>query len=345
MIEIIIPAADARQRVDKYIVRLLPGAGKSLIYKQIRKKNITLNSKKMTGSEILSDGDKLQFFFSDETFNKFKNTEAVADDAEYLITVAKKAYDTIKNVEVIYEDDNIICINKPVNTLSQRADDNELSLNEWLLGYLISTGNISSESIKTFKPSVLNRLDRNTTGMVIGSKTFLGANVISELLRDRTVNKYYLTVVKGRFLNDGIYQAYHYKDDASNKVTIADSVDKLPDSPKVSSIKTGIRLVKKLSDNMYGDLSVLEIDLITGKSHQIRAHLAHLGYPVLGDIKYGDKKLNERLRKNGISTQMLHSYKMQMPSEMPEAMSMLKDKTIVCNPPQFWRRINVDLEI
>lgn len=344
MIEVIIKEADSRQRVDKYIIKLLPGASKSLIYKQIRKKNITLNGKKISGSEILSAGDGIQFFFSNETFDKFSNSY---DDSTIneLYNNALDAYNSRSDVHIVYEDDNIACVNKPDNFLSQMADSKSYSINEWFIGYLISKGISNKDTLRHFKPSVLNRLDKNTTGMVICSKSLLGANVISELIRDRSLKKYYLTVVAGTFNKDGEYTAYHHKDETNNIVTIKGKAEDYKPGTSYSQIVTGIRKVATYKIDSIGDISLLEIELITGKSHQIRAHLAYLGYPVLGDTKYGNSKLNNKLKEIGIKHQMLHSYKIKMPNSLPEGMEALNQKEIICNPPDNWRKLNVNLEI
>lgn len=344
MIEIIISAADSKQRVDKYIARLLPGAGKSLIYKQIRKKNITLNKKKMTGSEILNTNDTLQFFFSEDTFNKFSNATQESSD-NTMIEKSLQMYTKNQNIELIYEDSNILCINKPIGILSQTAGTNELSLNEWAIGYLANSGHVTNNNIKMFKPSILNRLDKNTTGLILVSKSLLGANTISKALRERSIQKYYLTIVKGNFTKNGIHKAFHYKDEKNNKVTI--SVDKncFDDLDNVSEIQTGFEVIQKVRHEALGDLSLLKVHLITGKSHQIRAHLSYLGYPVLGDTKYGDAQSNKVIRNYGISTQMLHSYQMIMPDTLPVELKELEGIEIICKPPAFWRKLNVNMEI
>ena len=144
------------------LIKHLPKAMPSFIYKMLRKKNITLNGKKATGNELLKSGDYIEIFFSDETYDKFRGTsEGYIDVSSYL-----NAYSDLKGIKVIYEDNDTVFLNKPVGVLSQKASETDSSLNEWLIGYLLNEGKISAESLKDFKPSVCNRLDRNTAGIV-----------------------------------------------------------------------------------------------------------------------------------------------------------------------------------
>ena len=211
MIEIIVDAADSMQRVDKYLIRQLPGAGKSLIYKQIRKKNITLNGSKMSGQEKLAKGDTIQLYFADETYEKFR--EPLYNELnEKTLALCDKAYETLTGIRVVYEDENILVLNKPMGILSQQAIENDMSLNEWAIGYLHNNGTVDARSLAHFKPSVLNRLDRNTSGMVIVGKTLLGSNTCSELIRNRKIEKYYLTMVMGKLEGSRTLFGYHVKD-------------------------------------------------------------------------------------------------------------------------------------
>lgn len=344
MIEVVITNADVDQRADKYIIRLLPGASKSLIYKQIRKKNITLNGKKMDGSEKLNSGDTLQFFFSDETYVKFQSPE-ISDEINLVASTAKKAYEELKDISVIYEDDNIILMNKPMGVLSQSAVNNEYSLNEWLIGYLLDKGAATLSSLLSFKPSVLNRLDRNTSGIVIGSKSLIGATKISQMLKDRTGHKYYLTYVSGTLSGSDTLEGYHIKDSNINKVDIKKELD-ASDNPKdYDHVITRYKVIRNINSNRLGEVSLLEVELVTGKSHQIRAHMASIGHPILGDRKYGDRKLERSLFSLDIKNQMLHAYKIVMPDDLGEAMSNIAGKSFVCKAPAYWRKIDGNMEV
>lgn len=295
MKEYIIDKTNEQQRFDKYIKRILPSASNAFIYKMLRKKNIELNSKRAKGDEILKAGDSVRFFFSDETFEKMKSSASPVKDNEYV-----DAYKSLKGIEIVYENEDFMIVNKPKGILCQKDTPSSMSLNEWAIGYFMKKGIVSRDSLSEFKPSVLNRLDRNTTGLVLVGKSLTGSRRISEMLNKRTLHKYYIAKTKGNCNLNGLYEAYLYKNDKENKVYIYDE-PKDSEGKKCSLIKNNIKVLK--SDNTE---SVLEIELITGKSHQIRAHLSYLGYPLKGDVKYGGDNNNN-------SYQDLTAYKIVFP--------------------------------
>ena len=283
MKEFIIEENEAGQRFDKYLAKLLKEAPKSFFYKMLRKKNITLNGKKATGNEKLLKGDTIKLFLSDETFDKFAGSTQVA-----------RAY---CELDIIYEDADIIIINKPAGMLSQPADDGEPSLVEYLIGYLLKKGELTEEQLKTFKPSVCNRLDRNTSGMVCAGKSLAGLQFLSRIFHDRTLHKYYLCLVKGKLDKPAHIKGYLHKDKKNNKVTV--SKQEFPDS---LPIETAYRPI-----DSNGKMTLLEVELITGRTHQIRAHLGSIGHPLLGDAKYGDRDFNRAYTKFGVRNQLLHA--------------------------------------
>ena len=174
---------EAGQRLDKLMFKYMNLAGKSFIYKMIRKKNITLNGKKCDGSEKLAEGDEIRLFLAEETIEKF---------SEVKIQKVKKTA-----LDIVYEDKDVIFINKPAGMLSQKAKDSDESLVEYLIDYLLGSGQLSKEELKSFRPSVCNRLDRNTSGLVAAGKSLLGLQVLSKAIKERTIGKYYLCIVKG----------------------------------------------------------------------------------------------------------------------------------------------------
>ena len=300
------------QRFDKYLHRILSNAPMSFVYKMLRKKNFTLNDKKADGSETLKAGDIIKIFLADDTFDKFSSSEGVNKPSEDALDISGFSE------WIVYEDDNMVLINKPTGILAQKAKDTDVSLNEYFVRYLEANGKISQEDLKNYKPSVVNRLDRNTSGIVLAAKNLRTAAILSEGLRNRTINKYYKCIVKGCFDKEGIYKGYLHKDESTNTVKISDKND-----GKSDYIETGYKVLCAKDD-----YSELEVHLLTGKTHQIRAHLAYLGYPIAGDMKYGDVVFN---KMHKVKYQMLHSYKIVFPEYKDALLSNISGQTFICD--------------
>ncbi|MCR5501467.1 MAG: RNA pseudouridine synthase, partial [Lachnospiraceae bacterium] len=192
-------------------------------------------------------------------------------------------------------------------------------LNEYLIGYLLSKGEITKESLLSFRPSMLNRLDRNTWGLVIGGKTLFGSREVSGMLKDRSIRKIYRTTVRGYVGEESLLTAYLKKDEKTNRVTV---LDELPEDPREA--RGFSRIVTRVIPLEPGkQRSRIAVELVTGKTHQIRAHLSHIGHPVLGDTKYGDMGFN---RKNDRFRQELCAYRLEFPENC--AISELKGLTV-----------------
>jgi 23S rRNA pseudouridine955/2504/2580 synthase len=333
MKEIVISDKDAGGRLDKYLKKIFPSAPGALLYKQLRKKNITLNGHKADGSEKINKDDVIKVFFSDETFDAFSKTEGSKKTEDF-----EKAYKSLKGIEVLYEDDDIIAVNKPAGVLTQKADDKDMSLNEWLVGYLKDKKGLTEDDIKVYKPSAANRLDRNTSGIVLCAKTLKGSRCLSSYIKERRVGKYYHTFVKGKMPSESdVLKGYLKKDSKDNKVTIVDISDDEALKPGFSPVITSYKVLSYHDDKKEGfDYSYLEIELVTGKSHQIRAHLASIGHPLLGDVKYGDPKINKMLyNKYGVKNQLLHSSRVEFDSDLEEC-EKLRGLVINCKDPKYY---------
>lgn len=271
---------DGGQRVDKFILKTFPKLPKSLMFKEIRKKNIKVNKKRTEPSAILNCGDVIELYLKDDVLE-----EKVR---HYDFTNASK------NLDVIYEDENIILVDKKAGLLCH-TDGNEYvdTLISRIKRYLYDKGEWHPENSSTFSPSLANRIDRNTGGIVIAAKNAEALRILNEKIKSREIEKYYLTVVHGKMdKRTDTLTAYLSKDTRKNKVTV---YGKETENSK--------KIVTKYTVLDYkNDKSLLEIDLKTGRTHQIRAHMAYIGHPLLNDGKYG--------KEHGRYRQALYSYKL-----------------------------------
>ncbi len=323
---------ESGQRMDRLLGRYLKEAPKSFLYKMLRKKNITLNGKKADGSEKLREGDEIRIFFAEETYQKFAG-EDKGKELEYPTT----------ELSILYEDAHILLVDKPVGMLTQKARPEDVSLNEYILGYLQRSGQWREKEVADgvnvrvnygVRPSVCNRLDRNTSGIVICGKTILGLQRMSELLRERGMDKYYQCLVVGRLTREQRIEGYLWKNTAANKVEILKE-----EKQGANPIATKYRPIR-----VFADCTLLEVKLITGRSHQIRAHLASIGHPVIGDYKYGERKVNEVYRKRyGLKSQLLHAGRLVFPV-MEEPLEALSGKIIEASLPEMMGKIVEDKE-
>ncbi len=250
----------------------------------LRKKNITLNDKKASGNEILNAGDSIKIYLADETIAKFKS-----------LPTEKTMHGELAPY-ICFEDDNIIALNKPSGMLTQKSSGKDISLNDLLIDHFGQTDEF-------FTPGISNRLDRNTSGLVLAGKNLASTRCLNEIIKNRWLSKKYLCLVKGQVEQDQRAVAYLSKNEINNQVKI--SLKQSTDYPH--------KIITEFKPLAQNDLfTVLEVDLITGKSHQIRAHLAYLGHPLAGDSKYGDKEINDYFRRNyALKSQFLHAYKIE----------------------------------
>ena len=311
MKELTVSAGESGQRLSKYLSRIMPNAGSSFLYKMLRKKNITLNDAKATGNESVKTGDIVKVFFSEETFAKMQG--------EVLETAP--ASHPIKAAQLVYEDEDLLAVYKPSGVLSQKDASGTESLNEQVLAFLSERGDVTPESLRTFRPGVCNRLDRNTAGVVWFGKTLRGAQGMAMALRERILGKYYFAFVEGHFPKAVRTKFYLCKDTTENRVTISDTPQ-----GDFDEVRTDIWPVVNNSR-----ITLVRIRLHSGKSHQIRSVLKHLGFPVLGDPKYGSAD-SETVRycrsRYHLHAQQLFAYAYTFPEKVPAGLSGVAGRTI-----------------
>ncbi len=286
MRELKIGKNDAGQRLDKFITKALD-LPMSLLYKSIRLKKIKVNRKRAEISTKLVEGDTVQCFLAEEFFKKSDTPPTLAN--------------IIPKLSVVYEDENILLVSKrPGVSVHEDEDGGNNNLITHIQAYLYQKGEYSPEDEQSFAPALCNRIDRNTAGIVIAAKNAEALRVMNEKIKLREIDKFYLAALHGTPKPDGaLLQGYLLKDEKSNTVRV---YDKNP--PRgAKEIRTKYRVLCS-----RGGLSLVEVELLTGRTHQIRAHMAHVGHPLLGDGKYG---VNREDRQRGYKYQALCSYKLR----------------------------------
>jgi len=282
MIELKISSNDSGQRLNKYLLKYLNNAPSSFIYKMIRKKNIVLNDKKAKGDEILSANDSVKLYLSDDTIKKFRNSNT-------LNVAMNTGNNSAKfDLQILYTDTDVLAVHKPAGILSQKSQKDDISINEHIINYCYN--NYDMALFQTFKPSICNRLDRNTSGIILAGKTLKGSQYLSEKLKSRDIDKYYYTIVNGLISNE-IHSIAYIKKDKDNNISevISEEIYKQKHINVSEYDKIETIFIPVSSNHKF---TLLKIKLITGKSHQIRAHLKNLGFPIIGDTKYGSKNIN-----------------------------------------------------
>ena len=301
---------DAGQRLDKFLFKFFPSIPASMVYKGIRKKRIKVNGKKSEIGYMLCVGDVLELYINDEFFEK-----------------AEEEFDfrtLTPGFKIVYEDENIILVNKGVG-ISVHDDETETknTLINQIKAYLYQKGEYVPEEENSFVPALCNRIDRNTSGIVIGAKNAMALRVMNEKIRDREIRKFYLCLVRGHMEEkEKTLKTYIVKNENQNRVYCHSS-------PQAGG-KTAITKYKVLKEGAL--TSLLEVELLTGRTHQIRAHLASVGHPLAGDGKYGTNEFNKKIN---MKYQALCSYKLNFAFSTPSELDYLKGKTFQVDSVDF----------
>lgn len=318
MVKITVEKNEDNQRLDRFLRKYMKSAPLSLIYKLIRK-DVKVNGKRAREDYVLAGGDEIVIYMSPEELDGYR--------------VRKEAVRSRRQFKIAYEDENILAAEKPFGLLTHgdRTEKKNHLANQ-VLSYLMEKGEYDPRTERTFTPAPANRLDRNTTGLVLFGKNGEALRELNRMIREKGyVSKYYITIAKGNVRGPLILRDRMEKDSAANIVRVKDEGEE------------GGKLMETIARplaNVPG-YTLLEVELITGRTHQIRAHLARAGHPIIGDAKYGNPQVNRMIEKKyGLSTQFLHAYRLyfesgsgilgylagtEIRSELPENLKKIKE--------------------
>ncbi len=356
MREIKITANDAGRRLDRFIRKYMKNATLGEIYKLIRK-DIKVDGKRRSESYILNEGEVLSLYIADDVLAKLTASQDDAHSRSRSSTNPASPR-VKKQFRIIYEDDQILVADKPFGLLTHGdSSEKKNHLANQVKDYLIEIGSYNPMSEKIFSPAPANRLDRNTTGLVLFGKTSAALKALNQLIRDDGIDKYYMTIVHGSITEEMTLRGSLTKDESSNTVAVHGvTVDRhRHDNHSSAASGEGLEIITECMPleiircgNGADSVTLLMVRLVTGRSHQIRAHLASIGHPVLGDTKYANREartLNNLLRdKCGLATQLLHAYRLEFGEDIgeaagTEAIAHLAGKCFEARLPQTFDRV------
>lgn len=304
---------DAGQRLDKFLTKSVKGLPMSLMYKFIRTKKIKVGGKRTDGKYMLSEGDVIDLYIKDEFFDSPENDKGALTHIE-------------PKIDVVYEDENIILVNKrPGVVVHEDKDARDNTLIMHIQAYLYKKGEYDPTGELSFAPALCNRIDRNTGGIVVAAKNAAALREMNEKIKNNEISKFYLCAVKGIMpKKSDTLTGYLIKDSATNTVTVYDR--KVKDA---KNIITKYRVLAEKNGN-----SLLEVELVTGRTHQIRAHMAHIGHPLLGDGKYG---VNRGEKRDGYKYQALYAYRIRFDfADDSGTLGYLRGKTVELDKKDIW---------